>query len=70
MESQPKNPEIRINPENFYPCRNSFQVSEKMRKNKSVFAFKMECNNNRKQFYVHYFFLFFFSLLSSRQTST
>ena len=32
MESQPQNPEFRINPENFHPCRNSFQVSEKNEK--------------------------------------
>ena len=68
MESQPQNPDFRINPENFHPCRNFFQESEKMRK-KSVSAFKMECNNNRKQSYVHYF-SYLFSLLSSRQIST
>ena len=26
MESQPQNPEFRINPENFHPCRSSFTL--------------------------------------------
>ena len=28
MESQPQNPEFRINPENFYPCKNMGGVPE------------------------------------------
>ena len=27
MESQPQNPEIRINPENFHPCLNAVSQS-------------------------------------------
>ena len=28
MESQPQNPEFRVNPENFYPCIYKFELSE------------------------------------------
>ena len=27
MESQPQNPEFRINPENFYPCKTNCNLS-------------------------------------------
>ena len=30
MESQPQNPEFRINPENFHPCKKAFIASVKI----------------------------------------
>ena len=34
MESQPQNPEFRINPENFYPCIFFSQIMKKVNLNK------------------------------------